>query len=351
MTDPLDELMELKPTHASALLLDPVEVAERADRSARGARRRANGLLTGVSVAGLALAVAMGALFVRPIQAMPGGSPSPEFPYPSATPMSSFVPLSGGDDPADYSAPRLAFGMLTGTDRPDALCIYSRTRVHSCETTVAVSGLAWSQVSWRTTSSGTTSADAFVWGHFDGKKVAATAVTRLEDTSVSYSNPVPSPAPPTTALIACDRAITAATSATAAPSSAPSSQSTGSSLKDGISFPGLEAYWMDYVNMRLMVATSGSLDTAELEVPKYWDGPACIGAVPKQGPLTDLLAAAKRVREAKIDGVTSVSAADYPGGVLQVNVVANIPGLRERVVAVAGTSVSLTIVPLFVAVH
>ena len=179
MTDPLDELMELKPTHASALLLDPVEVAERADRSARGARRRANGLLTGVSVAGLALAVALGALFVRPIQAMPGGSPSPEFPYPSATPMSSFVPLSGGDDPADYSAARLAFGMLTGTDRPDALCIYSRAPVHSCETTVAVSGLAWSQVSWRTTSSGTTSADAFVWGHFDGKKVAATAVTRL----------------------------------------------------------------------------------------------------------------------------------------------------------------------------
>jgi hypothetical protein len=67
--------------------------------------------------------------------------------------------------------------------------------------------------------------------------------------------------------------------------------------------------------------------------------------------LTDLLAAAKRVREAKIDGVTSVSAAEYTGGVLQVNVVANIPGLRERVVAVAGTSVSLTIVPLFVAVH
>ena len=334
MTDPLDELMELKPTHASALLIDPVDLAERADRSARGARRRANGLLTGVSVAGLALAVALGALFVRPIQAMPGGSPSPEFPYPSATPMSSFVPLSGGDDPADYSAPRLAFGMLTGTDRPDALCIYSRTRVHSCETTVAVSGLAWSQVSWRTTSSGTTSADAFVWGHFDGKRVAATAVTRLEDTSVSYSNPVPSPAPATTALITCEKTL----------------PGTGSSLKDGLSLPGLEAYWMDTDNRRLMVATSGNLDAAKLEVGKYWDGPACIGSVPKQGPLAELLTAATRVRDAKIEGVTSVAPAEYPGGVLQVNVVANIPGLRERVVAVAGTSVSLTIVPLFVAV-
>jgi hypothetical protein len=66
--------------------------------------------------------------------------------------------------------------------------------------------------------------------------------------------------------------------------------------------------------------------------------------------LAELLAAAKRVRDAKIDGVTSVAAADYPGGVLQVNVLANIPGLRERVVAVAGESVSLTIVPLLVTV-
>lgn len=334
MTDPLDELMELKPTHASALLLDPVEVAERADRSARGARRRANGLLTGVSVAGIALAVALGALFVRPIQAMPGGAPSPEFPYPSATPMSSFVPLSGGDDPADYSASRLAFGRLTGTDRPDTLCIYPRTLARSCETTVPVSGLAWSQVSWRTTSSGTSSADAYVWGHFDGKKVAATAVTRVEDTSVSYSNPVPSPAPATTALITCEKTL----------------PGTGRSLKDGLSFQGLEAYWFDVDNHRLMVATSGNLDAAKLEVPKYWDGPACIGAVPKQGPLTDLLAAAKRVREAKIEGVTSVALAESPGGVLQVNVVANTPGLRERVVEVAGGSVSLTIVPLFVTV-
>jgi hypothetical protein len=70
-----------------------------------------------------------------------------------------------------------------------------------------------------------------------------------------------------------------------------------------------------------------------------------------QGPLAELLAAVARVRDAKIDGVTSVAPATYPGGVLQVNVVANIPGLRERVVAVAGTSVPLTIVPLIVTVH
>jgi hypothetical protein len=333
MTDPLDELMELKPTHASALLLDPVDVAERATRSARGARRRANVLLTGLSVAGLALAVAVGALFMRPVQAMPGGAPSPEFPHPSATPMSSFVPMNGGDDPADYSAPRLAFGRLTGTDRPDALCIYSRTLARSCETTVPVSGLPWSQVWWRTTSSGTSSADAYVWGHFDGKKVAATAVTRVEDTSVSYSNPVPSPAP-ATALITCEKTL----------------PGTGSSMKDGLSFQGLEAYWFDVDNRRLMVATSGNLGAAEVEVRKYWDGPACIGSVPIKGPLAELLTAATRVRDAKIEGVTSVALAESPGGVLQVNVVANTPGLRERVVEVAGSSVSLTIVPLFVTV-
>jgi hypothetical protein len=45
-----------------------------------------------------------------------------------------------------------------------------------------------------------------------------------------------------------------------------------------------------------------------------------------------------------------VAAATYPAGVIQVNVVANVPGLRERVVAVAGPSVSLTIVPLFLTV-
>ena len=46
-----------------------------------------------------------------------------------------------------------------------------------------------------------------MWGHFDGKKVAVTAVTRVEDTSVSYSNPVPSPAPATTALITCEKTL------------------------------------------------------------------------------------------------------------------------------------------------
>ena len=335
MTDPLDELMELKPTHASALLVDPVDVAERATRSARGARRRANALLTGMCIAGLALVVAVGALFVKPVQAMPGGSPAPAFPHPSATPMSSFAPLYGGDDPADYNAPRVAFGMLTGTDKPDALCIYSRTRARTCETTVAVSGLSWSMVPWRTTSSGTTSVQAFVWGYFDGKTVAATAVTRLEDTNVSYSNPAPSPAPATTALITCERTL----------------PGTGNSLRDGLSFPGLEAYWMDVDNRRLMVATSGNLDAAAIEVGKYWDGPACIGSVPKQGPLAELLTAATRVRDAKIESVTSVAPADYPGGVLQVNVVANTPGLRERVVAVAGASIPLTIVPALVTVN
>jgi len=66
--------------------------------------------------------------------------------------------------------------------------------------------------------------------------------------------------------------------------------------------------------------------------------------------LAELLAAAVRVRDAEIDGVTSVAPARYPGGVLQVDVLANTPGLREQVAVVAGNSISLTIVPAFVTV-
>ena len=123
MTDSLDELMELKPTHASALLIDPVELAERAGQSARGARHRANRFTGLTAVAALVVAVALAAVFLRPVQAVPGASPSPAFPGPSSTPMSSYVPMYAGDEAAAYTAPRLAYGLLTGTDRPDQLCI------------------------------------------------------------------------------------------------------------------------------------------------------------------------------------------------------------------------------------
>lgn len=340
MTDDLDELLELTPTHASVLLVDPVELADRAGRSARGARRRANGLIAGMSAAGVVIAVAIGSMFFRPMFAMPAASTSPRVgPYPSTTPMSSFVPMNGGDGPADYNAARVAHGVLSGGSKPESLCIYAAMTMASsnCEATVAVTGLTWSQIPWVTapTDGGKTSTDAFVWGHFDGKTLRATTATRVEDTSISQDNPVPSPAAPTSTLIACDRAVIG----------------TNSQLAPGLeAVAGVEAYWMDMKNMRLMVAASGDLDAVALAVPTYWNGSACIGKVPKSGPLADLLAAQKRVRDAKIDGVTSVATATYPAGVLQVNVVANVPGLRERVVAVAGDAVSLTIVPLFLTV-
>lgn len=71
---------------------------------------------------------------------------------------------------------------------------------------------------------------------------------------------------------------------------------------------------------------------------------------PRVGPLVDLLAAAQRVREANTDGVKSVALSQYTGGVLDVTVAANVPGLRERVVEAAGLTVSLEIVPLLITV-
>jgi hypothetical protein len=254
--------------------------------------------------------------------------------------MSSYVPMNAGDEAANYTVPRLAYGQLIGNDRPELMCITNSrgSDVSACAATVPVTGLIWGQVPWRftNTNGGTTTADAVVWGYFDGTSFRATAVSRGQDTDVSFSNPEPSPAAPTSALIACERTLTGS----------------GSELRTSLTdAAGLDAYWMDTDNRRLMVATTGDLDAAQSKVRTFWNGPACIGSVPVQGPLAELLAAEARMRDAKIDGVTSVAPATYPGGVLQVNVVANTPGLRERVVAVAGTSVSLTIVPLIVTVR
>ncbi len=324
----LDELMELTPSHASVLLVDPVELADRAGRSARVARRRANGWVAGLSASGVTVAVAIGALFIQPMWGMPAASPSSAArPYPSSTPMSSFVPMNAGDGPADYSAARVAYGKLSGQSAPDRLCVPSRD-LTTCTVTLPVTGLTWDQVSWALPGS-SRSADAVVWGYFDGTTLHATTVTRQEDTSISYSSPVPTPAAPTVPLISCDRTL----------------EGTLMQLQPGLKAEALAAYWMDPDHSRLMVATTGDLDAAAVTVRKYWSGNACIGKVPPTGPLSELLAAAERLRGAKIAGVISASAADYPGGVLEVDVVANVPGLRERVVEVVGTSVPLTIVP------
>jgi len=268
--------------------------------------------------------------------------------------MSSWVPMNAGDEAAGYAAPRLASGRLSGSDRPDQMCVTNArgSASSSCAVTIPVTGLSWGQVPWQAAGSNgvRTTLDVFVWGYFDGTSLQATAVSQWQDTTVSLSNPEPSPAAPTSALITCDRTITGSTTPSGAPTTAPTY---GSALDQaGAGAAGLEAYWIEYSNpIRLMVVTSGDLDATALKVATFWNGPACIGRAPAQGPLALLLAAEKRVRDAKIDGVASVAVATYAGGVLQVNVVANVPGLRERVVAVAGTSVSLTIVPLLVTVH
>ena len=69
------------------------------------------------------------------------------------------------------------------------------------------------------------------------------------------------------------------------------------------------------------------------------------GALPATGTLADLVTAVKKLRAAKIDGVLSAEVAVQNGAFVQVDVVANVPGLREKVVEVVGASIPLAISP------
>ena len=329
MTDPFDELMELQPTHASALLIDPIDLAERAGRSARSARRRAN-MRTGLTaVAAVVVVGALGAMFLRPSAAIPGGSPSP-------VGVPGFgVEVQGGFDPAPYTTERATVELIVGKATPDQICLGDFTDQGICTKSVPVTGLTWAMIPWRESTGSTFWARAFLRGVYDGHVFAARIVGQINDYSLTTPGHSASPSPTRTKLLTCEVTV-------------------NSSLKGlsnvPLSFPGLDAFWADADSQEYMVATSGDLGVAVTAVKKAVEGNVCIGTTPTSGPLADLIAAVKRVNAAGISEVLSASVAEYPGGVMQVNVTANVPGLREKVVEVAGAAIPLLIEPYFLTV-
>ena len=322
MTDPLDELMELKPTHASALLIDPVDLAERAGKSAHGARRRANVLVTAMSVAAMALVVAVGALFLRPTQATPAGSPSAAVSGPA---------IKGSADVAPYTAERAAAVLIIGGAQPDKICLGDYTPGGTCTYAVKLAGLTWSMVPWRETVGSTSYARGFLSGTYDGTTFTARTVAELYAIEVDPPPSVSPAAVSAKALISCDVTVNAD----------PSNGLNNELLK----FPGLEAYWVDMDAKTYMVAISGDVGVAVTAVKKAVEGPACIGALPATGTLADLVTVVKKLKAAKIDGVLGAEVAVQSGAFVQVDVVANVPGLREKVAEVVGASIPLAISP------
>jgi len=325
MTDPLDELMELKPTHASALLIDPVDRAERAQRSARGARRRANVLLTAMSVAALALVVALGALFLRPTEAMPATTPSAV--------VSGIPVIKGSIAVAPYSAQRVGVALIVGGSQPDQVCLGAYTPGETCSKAVKLTGINWSMVPWRETTGSTSYARVFLFGTFDGTTFSASKVT--EPTTLEFDPVTVSPAAlSATSLITCEVKVNA--------------DSTVAIGNEPLDFPGLEAYWVDVDAKTFMVATSGDLGVAVTATKKAFIGPVCIGTLSPNGPLAELVTAVKKLKAAKLDGVIDAEVSVLPSGAsIQVSVLANVPGLGERIAEVAGTSIPMGIVPAF----
>ena len=219
--------------------------------------------------------------------------------------------------------------VVFGTSRPEAICVAEDFAPPApCSSSVAVTGLTWSSMPTRDTSGGMTWARALVKGTFDGKTFAVNS-SLTEGFALSMEPNVPTPKPKTTSLLTCEVSVVGS----------------GSALEGTLAFDGLEAYWFDTATRSVIVATSGDLGVAVTGVKAKWDGPACIGKLPASGPLADLVAATKRVQAAHIDGVISAKVSTDSAGVLQVDVVANVPGLRERIVVVAGEAIPLTIVP------
>jgi len=321
MTDELDELMELKPTHASVLLIDPVDLSERAGRSARGARRRANLVLSGLSVVALALAVAVGAFVLRPTQPMLAAPPSAGV---------SGNPVKGSLAAAPYSAQRVGSVEIFGASRPDQVCVGLHPQGGTCSKAVKLTGVEWSMVPWKETSGSTTSAKVFLFGTYDGTTFSATRVTEpttLEADTLKGSSPSFS----TSNLITCEVIVNAG--------------STQASVYEPFSFPGLEAFWMDMDGKTMMIATSGDLGVAVNAAKKAIEGRVCIGAMPTSGPLADLVAAVKRVNAAGIPEVVLAEVSASSGGVMDVSVTANVPGLSEKIAEVVGPEFPVVIRP------
>lgn len=327
----IDELKELTPAHASVLLVDPVELAERAGRSARTARRRGNVLLAGAAAAALVLVAGIGLVFLQPFQPVPGATPSPK---PSGF-ESAGMERQGSSDPAPYSATRAAVGLVVGGPTPNQLC-FGDYSGGVCSDGVKLAGVSWAMIPWRTTEGSTVYARAQVVGTFDGSTFTATEVSEQYALAGPPLKPVPARLSASD-LITCEVTV-----------NRDSTQGVG---YEPMSFPGFEAVWADVDQQRLMVATSGDLGVAVSAVTKASQGPACIGRVPASGTLPDLLEAAKKLKAAKVAGVVSAEINVEPGGIaLQVHVVANTPGLSERIADVVGPNVPVAIDPAMLTV-
>lgn len=316
MTDPFDELMELKPTHASVLLLDPDDLADRAGRSAGGARRRTNVLTGLVAVTVLAVVGALGVVVFPSV--ITAASP---------TPTNQVTTWRASSEPADYGAERVSAVVVYGTSQPDRICVaLDFSPPAPCTQSIGVTGVTWAMVPERQTR-GTMS-----WGRVSGAlgKFDGTTFAVRETSGMGFEMEAAtqSPAPKTSSLLTCDVLLTGVV---------------GSGTEGGLAFDGLAGYWWN--GGRLEVVTTGDLGVAVSAVKKKSTEPVCIGVAPPTGPLADLLAAVDRARRARIEGVVAVGVAVDRPGVLEVNVIANVPGLRERIVEVVGTSIPLRITP------
>jgi hypothetical protein len=331
MTDSLDELMELQPTHASALLLDPVELAQRTGGSARTARRRANWVVAGISAIALALVAGLGTVFVQPMQAMVAG-PSPR---PSGFP-SAGMEIQGGVDPAPYSTQRVGVAVIVGGRTPDQLCLGDYA-AGQCSAGVELAGVTWAMVPWRETEGTSSYARAEVFGTFDGTTFTATKVEQTLTVAWPPLVAAPKRLKTSSLRITCEVTV--------------NPDAKGGLGNEPLSFPGLEAYWADPDLNSYVVAISGDLGVAVTAVKKAVTGPACIGTLPPTGALADLVAAITTLNAAKVDGVVSAElSVDTGGAAIRVQVAANVPGLREKVTAVVGTTLPVVIDPVLLTV-
>ena len=183
----------------------------------------------------------------------------------------------------------------------------------------------------RETVGSTSYARGFLSGTYDGTTFTARTVAELYAIEVDPPPSVSPAAVSAKALISCDVTVNAD----------PSNGLNNELLK----FPGLEAYWVDMDAKTYMVAISGDVGVAVTAVKKAVEGPACIGALPATGTLADLVTAVKKLKAAKINGVLGAEVAVQSGAFVQVDVVANVPALREKVAEVVGASIPLAISP------
>jgi len=274
----------------------------------------------------LGVVVAVGALLLHSPRFDAAGTPSP-----TGVP-STGMEIQGGIDPAPYTAERATVQLVVGHTTPDQICLGDFTAEGTCTKSVPLTGLTWDRIPWRESMGTTSYARVYLRGVYDGHTFAASIVGQVNDYRLTSPGTTASPSPTRTKLLTCQVTV----------NGDPQGMS-----NEPLKFSGLDAFWVDADTKTFMVATSGDLGVAVTAVRKAVEGTVCIGTTPTSGPLADLVAAIKRVNAAGIAEVLSAEVANYPAGVMQVNVTANVPGLREKIVEVAGAAISLTIVPVF----